>query len=340
MPMQVLLTTDTELSSALHEQGVSAADNYARSIEGRCRRGRSWGVPYQLEQLRHWGLKTVFFVDPMPALVYGPQIIADIVGPLRAQGHEVQLHIHTEWLDHVTDSPVGDRSGHNMADFSLDDQKRLLSVGRDLLTDAGVPPPTAFRAGNYGANDDTLRALAALGFTWDSSFNPAQLGGDCQIDLPPDTRHVHTHRGAQICPISVIEDRSGCLRHAQLCALSAREMRAALHHAVATDAQFFNIVNHSFELFVRKARRGNWLLARRFRALCRTIAQEPGMTSGGFRELERRDLRRGARALPASLTRRTMRMAEQAGSRLLIEDRPYLPSSLPTSLSKSLSSED
>ena len=66
-----------------------------------------------------------------------------------------------------------------MADFSLDDQKRLLAVGRDLLTDAGAPPPTAFRAGNYGANDDTLRALATLGFTWDSSFNPAQLGGDC-----------------------------------------------------------------------------------------------------------------------------------------------------------------
>ena len=86
MAMQVLLTTDTELSSALHDQGVSAADNYARSIEGRCRRGRSWGVPYQLEQLRHWGLKTVFFVDPMPALVYGPQIIADIVAPCARTG--------------------------------------------------------------------------------------------------------------------------------------------------------------------------------------------------------------------------------------------------------------
>src|SRR3546814_9494722 len=43
------------------------------------------------------------------------------------------------------------------------------SLAADMLVRAGAPEPVAFRAGNFGANDDTLRALDALGFLFDSS---------------------------------------------------------------------------------------------------------------------------------------------------------------------------
>ena len=325
MRTQVLLTTDTELSSSLHAEGVSARQNYERSIEGRCWRGRRWGIGYQLEELERCGLETVFFVDPMPALVYGPQIVADIVGPILERGHEVQLHIHTEWLDHVADSPVGGRTGRNIADFSLSDQIVLLNIAQDLLMAAGAPQPSAFRAGNYGANDDTLRALAAIGIEWDSSFNPAQLGGDCKIGLSPDLRGVTKHEGIQVLPIGVIEDRPGTLRHAQLCALSGLEMKRAVLHAADCQAHFYTVVNHSFELFVRSASRGHPLMARRFRSLCRTIAQEDRLVSGGFDRMRRRGRHRGAPPLPASSTRRALRLAEQASARLLIEERTEYP---------------
>jgi hypothetical protein len=112
---------------------------------------------------RH-GIKAVFFVDPMPALVWGTAAIEDVVGPIVVRGHDVQLHIHTEWLELAGDAnPLGMRTGMNIKDFGVEEQCVLLDYARGVLIAAGAPGPVAFRAGNYGANDDTLRALAQLG---------------------------------------------------------------------------------------------------------------------------------------------------------------------------------
>src|SRR3546814_1290826 len=124
---------------------------------------------------------------PMPALVYGPKIIAEIVRPIVARGHEVQLHIHTEWLRFARFNPAGKLTGRNIGDFPLSAQKKLIGLARDILVSAGAPEPIAFRAGNFGANDDTLRALAALGFRFDSSFNAAWHGRGCANTLDPGT---------------------------------------------------------------------------------------------------------------------------------------------------------
>src|SRR3546814_18816033 len=107
----------------------------------------------------------------MPALVHGPAIIRDIVTPIVARGHEVQLHIHTEWLAFARFNPAGRLTGRNIGDFPLGAQKKLIGLAADMLVRAGAPEPVAFSAGTYGANDDTLRALDALGFLFDSRFN-------------------------------------------------------------------------------------------------------------------------------------------------------------------------
>ncbi len=75
----------------------------------------------------------------------------------------MQLHLHTEWLEFAPDSPVGGRTGQHIKDFTREDQAVLIEYGIARLVAAGAPRPTAFRAGNYGANDDTLRALALCG---------------------------------------------------------------------------------------------------------------------------------------------------------------------------------
>src|SRR3546814_7526188 len=128
-----------------------------------------------MDTLDDHGLTGVFFVDPMPALVYGPKIIAEIVRPIVARVHEVQLHIHTEWLDFARFNPVGKLAGRSIGDFPLPAQKKLIGLARDILVSAGAPEPTAFRAGNFGANDDTLRALAALGFRFRSEEHTSEL---------------------------------------------------------------------------------------------------------------------------------------------------------------------
>ncbi len=310
----VLVTVDTELSALLHQRGESAARNFALSITGETDRGR-FGIGWQMDVLERHGLKGVYFTDPMPGLVYGEAIVADMVGPILARGHEVQLHIHTEWLEWAKDAPVAAR-GQNIGDFSFDDQLTLLGWARDALVRAGVPSPTAFRAGNYGANDETLRALAHLGLRWDSSFNGAYAGGLCCITLDPEIVDPVAHQGLIEVPVAAIHDRPGQLRSAQVCALSSSEMRAALGHAAATARPAFSIVTHSFEMLSRDRMRPNRAVMARFEAMCAQIAGNPGLEGSGFAALDGAAMLQPATVLPSRLGpnrwRTLARMGEQA----------------------------
>jgi hypothetical protein len=314
---KALITIDTELSAGLFQGGADAAANFAASIDGVTSQG-SVGIGWQMDQLDAHGLTGVFFVDPMPALVYGPTVIADIVQPIVARGHEVQLHIHTEWLEWADRPPVSAR-GRNIADFDFDDQMTLIGCARDMLMAAGAPRPVAFRAGNYGANDTTLRALAMLDIAWDASFNPAYRGAPCDIGLPTDTIDPLRRFGVAELPVAAIHDRPGQLRHAQICALSEREMTAALHHAAATKRPAFAIVSHSFEMLSRDRRRPNRAVMARFEHLCRTIAAHPGLTSSGFVDLDPPAVSYGATRLAPSRWRTALRQAEQVVAALRYE---------------------
>ena len=230
------------------------------------------------------GLKAVFFVDPMPALLWGVAAIEDVVGPIVARGHDVQLHCHTEWLEHAPGNKLaGGRTGRNLKDFALEDQVRILEYARDTLVAAGAPPPVAFRAGNYGANDDTLRALAAIGLSFDSSHCPALTGvADCAITLPSSARSPRTLHGVTEVPAACIETFGGRLRHGQLTALSHHELVATLAHALDHDVSAVTLVSHSFELLSRDRRRINRLVERRFRMFCASLAEMRGVDSATF----------------------------------------------------------
>jgi len=303
---RAIISFDTELSAGLYQRGADARANFESSILGRCREG-DYGIHFQMDMLERHGLTGVYFVDPMPALVYGPEIVDAIVRPILARGHEVQLHIHTEWLEWVGDSPIGGRRGRNIGDFPLAAQKKLIGLARDILVGAGAPRPTAFRAGNFGANDDTLRALAALGFRFDSSFNGAWLGHGCAISLDPGNLAMREHEGVVEVPVSGLMDRVGSFRPAQLCAISEEEMRDALGHSAASGAVQFSAFSHSFELLSRDRAAPNGLAIARMEALCRAVAEDVRVTSGGFATLPAPPARVARIGLAAPKPLRTLR---------------------------------
>ncbi len=268
------VTIDTEYEpgfTAKHGAGSRAA-NFDRAIRGATPAG-DVGIFHQMDVFDRHGLKAVFFVDPMPALLWGTGAIADVVEPILTRGHDVQLHLHTEWLAIAGDAnPLGVSRGPNLKDYSFDEQCRLLELATDVLMDAGAPRPVAFRAGNYGANDDTLRALAHVGFTHDSSHPPGLMEGACEIALGEEDRVPIKRHGVVEVPIGCIGDAFGGLRHAQLTALSYREIIAALRHARKQGEESFTIVSHSFELLCRKRTRVNKVVSRRFEKVCEAIA--------------------------------------------------------------------
>lgn len=319
------ITIDTEYSSGLARRhgGGGRADNFARSIACDTPDGPV-GIAYQMDIFDACGLKAVFFVDPMPALVWGVEAIADIVGPIVARRHDVQLHLHSEWLEIAGPAnPLKDRTGRNIKDFGLEEQCRLIEYARDTLMAAGAPRPVAFRAGNYGANDDTLRALGELGIGYDTSHCPGIAVSECAIGLGPDCRSPVEHLGVIEVPIACVGARAGGLRHAQITALSAVEMIAAVRHARDQDHAGFTLVSHSFELASRDRSRTNRLLKRRFERLCRALAAMPGVATATYA-----DAPPSADARPAPLTplpysrwRTGQRVAEQAVSNLLYGGR-------------------
>ena len=316
----ILITCDSELSAGLHQRGASVEENVRSSIRGEVSAGR-FGIDWQMDCMDAHGLRGVFFVDPMPTLVYGRDFLDDVVGSIVERGHEVQLHIHTEWLEWAPQSPVGSRRGQNIGDFEADDQEVLLAYATDTLMAAGAPRPTAFRAGNYGADDRTLAALARLGFTWDSSFNAGYLGRGCGIGLPAGTAAPVRREGLIELPVGAIRDRPGSVRAAQICALSTREMRAALRHAIESKQPAFVIVNHSFEMLSRDRQRPNALATQRFRELCEDVGSNPNLRGVGFADLYpgMADDPGTCDLLPANVFRTGERILQQAAGNLLYE---------------------
>lgn len=312
--MQVFLTIDTEIAWRHHAAGHDAATVEARSIEP-----GGVGLAWQLAMLTRHGLRATFFVDPMPARVYGLDPFRRIVDQVLAAGQEVQLHLHPNW----SAASLEDRRRHGafeLIDFDQDGQRALLSEAADLLVAAGAPRPVAFRSGSYSANDDTLVALAAIGIAYDSSHNGAHHPWPSAIGLPPGRIAPVARHGVVEVPVTVIEDRPGIWRNFQICALSAGEMRAAIDHGIGQGHAAATIVGHSFELATRAGTAPNRVHVRRFAALCALLAaRRDRAPTVHFRDRPRLPLDRDDRALPASRWRRGRRQAEQLWSNLVSE---------------------
>ncbi len=270
MATPVFLTIDTEFAARHYAAGFDVDEIYRRSLEP-----AGVGLGYQLQTFARHGLKACFFVDPMPAMVFGLDPVRRMVETILVASQEVQLHLHPSW----TTARLDDRSilrRDHMHDYSRDEQIELIEGATELLVAAGAPHPIAFRAGNYGANDDTLAALAATGFVFDSSHNGAAAPTASRISLPPDC--IAPLREAVIeVPVTVIEDSPGNLRTCQLCALSTGEMDAALDHARDEGHAAVTIVSHGFELANRSGTRANAVHVRRFEALCKRLEADADM---------------------------------------------------------------
>ncbi len=322
--LPVLITIDTEYSSGLYRSGVGrdCGENFARCIACDTPSG-AVGITYQMDLFDRHGLKGVFFVDPMPSLVWGNQAVRRIVQPILERGHDVQLHLHSEWLELAEHNPLGTKTGRNLADFSLADQRILLDYAIGQLLEAGAPAPVAFRAGNYGANDDTLTALAELGVAIDTSFAPGLAQSDCAISLGREALLPLHHRGTLELPIGAIAARQGGRRHAQLTAMSLWELTAAVDHARRAGAPAFTLVSHSFEMMNRKRGIANRIVQTRFERLCHWLAEQADITTADFRDaaflarIAAPDAHIKSELLPHNPMRTMLRMGEQAAANLL-----------------------
>jgi hypothetical protein len=140
-----------------------------------------------------------------------------------------------------------------MREYDRDTQRALFKEAMELFVSCGVPRHeiVSFRAGHFGANNETWQAMADVGLTISSNFNPCYLAnGECQISWSAEhTGLFDTGLGVWELPISNLVEASGGYRHVQITALALVELVDYLEQAHALGYHEVTVVTHSFEFF-------------------------------------------------------------------------------------------
>jgi hypothetical protein len=270
-------------------------------------------VPFQLQLLNDHGLRGTFFVETLFATRFGLDPLSEIVGLIKDSGQEIQLHIHSEWVDEAA-AQRGTRlpKRPQLRLFSATEQVELVAKAAELMHSAGAPAPNAFRAGSFAFTLDTLRAVAAHGLAFDSSYNAAHFG--LESGLLPGTivsEPVRTH-GIVEYPMTVFRDGFNELRHTQLGACSASELETVLWRALEQGRKSVVLLSHGFELLNQRKSGLDRIVLRRMERLCRFLAENPDCFNvRGFHGLTPKCVEEQGAPLTCSLWQTGHRAAEQ-----------------------------
>lgn len=287
---------------------------FSKYIYGPTSKGE-FGLPYKLEVLKDHGLTGVFFVEPLFSMRFGDQPLEEIVGLLREGTQEVQLHLHTEWVDEAKEPLLAgaQTKRQHLRYFSLEEQVVLIAAGIKLLKRAGADSVNSFRAGGFAFNSATLSALVANGISFDSSYNASLFGLDSGV-MPGVTIVDPIQCGSVYeYPMTVFKDGTGSLRHAQLTACSYKELEGLLWQALETERRSFVILSHNFELLNQAKDRADDVVVERFRRLCSFLDHNrDSFHVRGFKGLRPQLVERQPPPLTSPIWRTGARMIEQA----------------------------
>lgn len=286
--MNVYLTFDIEIwCNGWEDLDGRYPPSFERYVYGRSAKG-NYALPKTLEILSRYGLKGVFFVEPLFAARFGIAGLEEIVGLIKSKGHDIQLHLHPEWADEIR--PLifeGARvKRQHLSFYTLDEQFTLIELGKKLLKEAGGGEAKAFRAGSFAANADTYRALSRCGIHFDSSLNLVHSDSGLDLREELDFSRPQRFEGVSILPMTIFRDGTGRLRPAQVGACSFEELRDALASARIAGIEHFVLLSHNFEMMKQGRSEPDSVVVNRFETLCKHLADHcshfPVATFGGL----------------------------------------------------------
>jgi hypothetical protein len=286
--LDVYLTVDVEIwCDGWNDIDQKFPAAFRKYVYGHTNKG-SYGLPFQMQMLNEHGLHGVFFVEPLFAARFGMDPLEEIVGLVNSAGQETQLHLHTEWVDEAKE-PLLPRCGgkrQHLRYFDHQEQTILIGHGKRMLRQAGAEQVSAFRAGSFAFNRDTLPACRANGILVDSSYNATMFGPDSGVASGQILEAPVEIDGMYEYPMTVFIDGRGTMRHAQLTACSYREIEGLLWQAVEQGRKTFVLLSHGFELLDMARNRADKVVIKRFEKLCalldkhRDVFRTQGFNSG------------------------------------------------------------
>ncbi|MBI2830684.1 MAG: polysaccharide deacetylase family protein [Chloroflexi bacterium] len=168
----IIITVDTESSDS--PQAIRRTDLLKPMFYGQFE-GSYYGFPRIIEICERFTCKATFFVSVFEFRKYDGDGLREVCREIKQKGHDVQLHTHPIWT----------YEKRHMYDNSLEEQVRIIQEGKELLERWTGDSPIAHRAGVYGADENTLRALK-------------------QNDIPIDSSNFYGH---ETCKLAVTKNR-------------------------------------------------------------------------------------------------------------------------------------
>jgi hypothetical protein len=290
---------------------------------------RDLGIGLMMRELEAHGMRGTFFTEVFGSQHFGLAGLREAVLEMHGRGHDVQLHTHpiqrrADWRTRK-EEPAPD----DIADYALGAQVELLREGIGILESCGLPKGsvTAFRAGNFGASNETWTAMAQAGLKLSSNYNPCYFQKNCKMRSDVSEPGLFdTGLGVWELPISNFQERGGGFRHVQITAVSVSEMQDYLRQARRLGIGEVTIVTHSFELchiddVVERRGRPNSVNLSRLRGLCRFLGRNERdfvvETVGALaRRLPVRGARRGLGMPRGRPLLKARRLVEQAFKRV------------------------
>lgn len=279
--VNVFITVDTEhsIGGAFRDRNLKPVGNNRRIFY---RVGKKdYGIELLMDIAEQYGLPVCFFLEILNKYYFKEEESRSVCQYILGRGHDVQLHLHPNYLNFTTPDPMKRQFSDMICDYPLEKQIGFLADGRETLIKYGAHNVIAFRAGNFGANHDTLIALEKTGFLIDSSYNKTFLGRDCQLKAL-DIDDAEKIGNIWEFPITNFSepDFKGSRRYRpmDINGVSFAQMRRVLEEAVEKGPRSITILMHSFSFMnpadvqYRKIL-PRTVVIRRFENLCRYLAE-------------------------------------------------------------------
>lgn len=222
---RLIVTVDTELSNFPGEQGLFGQVN-----------GEDWGLGRMLRSFADLGLRATFFLD-----VYGgseAQVDAQrrAAEMIFAAGQDLQLHTHP--------GPAFDPARPRLRDYPFDEQVEILEFGCRRIAQWTGWRPTLHRAGDWGADHASLRAMRQVGIVADFSASP--WSPNCGYDRSLIQHNGWTRLEGLLCGVGTCyrDKLTGRMRRLDVGGVSMAEMADVARHGI--DPLFLTL--HSFSL--------------------------------------------------------------------------------------------
>ncbi|MBX3671204.1 MAG: methyltransferase domain-containing protein [Rhodocyclaceae bacterium] len=150
--------------------GRAEKDHIDRLVWGRID-GKEYGIRRISDILQEYRIKGNFLIDLSAFVLYGERVVADIGKFLLNEGHELHVHLHSEWVirkwgikGHFSGPP-----GLNVLDQRTNEH--LLKYAFFTYRQLYGSNPIAFRGGGFTFNEHTVAAAKDAGFRCLTNFN-------------------------------------------------------------------------------------------------------------------------------------------------------------------------